>query len=405
MTHRTSRFIVAQLGARRHYAVARGLHAVDGLALLVTDACGVAAPFRHFRWCHVRGLSIPGMRSILSRVPQGVPSDLIVAMPGYFTLNTIREKFISRRLSQPKIWAERNRRFGNAVSRLRWPEAEAIYAYNGAALEVFQNAKRRGLRCILDQTAAPWRFNTHLLEAESQKWPGWEESPSDMDVSHIMAEREEAEWELADRIICGSDFVRQEIKETGGPSEKVRVVPYPWTHGVLDSSSIVVEAAYSNVRPLRLLFAGTLQLRKGIQYFYELASRWNGRPTDWRAVGPSHLSSMAMQTLRQKVEWIGRVSRDQMSSIYAWADAVVFPTLSEGSANVCLEALALGKTVISTTACGLDSADHASLKLMDRTDMLDFLKDFRPEDGHQVRLADRSVGDYGRDLLKAIDGK
>ncbi len=37
--------------------------------------------------------------------------------------------------------------------------------------------------------------------------------------------REEPEWQMADIIICGSEFVRSGIAQCGGPVEKCAVVP------------------------------------------------------------------------------------------------------------------------------------------------------------------------------------
>ena len=105
--------------------------------------------------------------------------------------------------------------------------ADTAYAFNGAALEIFQHAREHGVRCVLDQTAAPWRYNTQLLAREQARWPGWEECPADMDPGGHMMAREEAEWELADQIVCGSPFVVEAIRSVGGPIEKSRVVPYP----------------------------------------------------------------------------------------------------------------------------------------------------------------------------------
>ena len=144
--------------------------------------------------------------------------------------------FLSTRLGalrarpgEPKasFWVRQNEAFGRAVARLDWGNADTAYAFNGAALEMFQRARAHGVRCVLDQTAAPWRYNTQLLGLEQARWPGWEDCPADMDAGGHMMAREEAEWELADQIVCGSPFVAEAIRSVGGPSGKCRVVPYP----------------------------------------------------------------------------------------------------------------------------------------------------------------------------------
>jgi glycosyltransferase involved in cell wall biosynthesis len=51
-----------------------------------------------------------------------------------------------------------------------------------------------------------------------------------------------------------------------------------------------------------------------------------------------------------KVE--GPVSAGEIASLYRWADVLVLPTLCEGSATVCYEALAAGVPVITTPNAG-----------------------------------------------------
>jgi len=46
------------------------------------------------------------------------------------------------------------------------------------------------------------------------------------------------------------------------------------------------------------------------------------------------------------------VPRSEMAAQYRWADIFLLPSLSEGSANVCFEALAAGLPVITTPNAG-----------------------------------------------------
>src|SRR5271169_4848573 len=76
------RFIVAQLGARMHYAVPRILAEADMLEHFYTDICAVQG------WPRWLGL-VPdpvrpaAMRRLLARVPHGVPKELITAFTDF----------------------------------------------------------------------------------------------------------------------------------------------------------------------------------------------------------------------------------------------------------------------------------------------------------------------------------
>ncbi len=276
----------------------------------------------------------------------GIPPSRITSL-NVFALSPAQRRRGGEALTD--FWARRNRAFCRAVVRRGFGQARAVYAFNGAALEIFEAAKARGLTTLLDQTAAPWRWNKKILLEEASRWPGWEDQPAEIDTSDALALREEREWELADAIICGSSFAAAAVLETGGSPRRCAVVPYARHTAALET----LEAKVADPdRPLRVLFAGTLQLRKGVQYLFEAAHLLKGEPVTIRFVGPSLLSGDALRRLRGIGEIAGPVSRSEMERQYAWADVLVLPTLSEGSANVCLEAAARGLPVITTPNAG-----------------------------------------------------
>lgn len=339
-----SRVLIAQLGARRHYAVPRGLHRAGILGTLVTDACSNIAPWR---WL---GILVPEYRRakwlprVMGRSVSGVPKEYIAGLP-LFTVQLSPGPHRGERHTD--YWARRNAAFCGAVVRRGFKNADTVYAFNGAALEIFQAAKRLGLRTVLDQTAASWRWNSHLLREEVARWPGWEDRPAELDCSGVLIEREEAEWELADTIICGSEFCRSTLIESRSSPMKCHVLQYP-----LSGDERTVRKRQNQGNPIRVLFAGTLQLRKGVQYLYQAAQQLASDRIEIRLVGPSLLSFEVREKLASYCDVRGAVPRSQMADHYGWADVFVLPTLSEGSANVCHEAMAAGLPVITTPAAG-----------------------------------------------------
>lgn len=278
-------------------------------------------------------------------VPE-VPARCIVGLP----LFDLRLRWHQRREERPTDhWARRNAAFCRAVVRHGFGRADTVYAFNGAALEIFRAAKQRGLYTVLDQTAAPWRWNARLLRRELERWPGWEDRPAELDESGILSDREEAEWELADAILCGSDFCRAALIESGVPSEKCQVVRFPSS---IPNPRARGPTMIGHTEPLRILFVGTLQLRKGVQYLYDAVVRLSTEKVQVRLVGPSLLTETANRKLSEKCTLVGAVPRSDIMVHYEWADVFVLPTLSEGSANVCYEAMAAGLPVITTAAAG-----------------------------------------------------
>ena len=75
------------------------------------------------------------------------------------------------------------------------------------------------------------------------------------------------ENQLAEIILCGSNFVKQSLIDLNISSDKIKVVPYGYTN----SNSIQVEPK-SLGKQLSLLFVGNGGIRKGLRYLFEAAS-------------------------------------------------------------------------------------------------------------------------------------
>lgn len=247
-----------------------------------------------------------------------------------------------------------NRQFGCLVAQAGFGRANAVHLFNGAALEILRRAKQFSMQTVLEQTSAPVAVEEALLQDEHQRWPGWEFGEALPEDWQPMAERERDEWNLADTIICGSQFVRDGVRDQNGPAQRCVVVPY-------GMSSHFVEPKRERPRRsrLRVLFVGAIRLQKGIQYLYEAAKQLRKEDVEFRAVGPIRLEDAAAGELRSLLELTGPIPRSTIHRHYQWADVFVLPSISEGSAGVCYEALAAGLPVITTPNAGSVVRDGA----------------------------------------------
>jgi len=337
------RIAVAQLGARMHYALPRCMEEAGCLGIFYTDTYAGPIAQKFSRAIGTEHLP-EAMRRFLGRVPHGVPGNKIHAFTKFGMEYRLRAKW-GRTPSQrtaTHIWA--GQRFCRLVNQTGLPESSAVYALNSAALELFAVANQTKRFAILEQTSAPRRIERELVQREHRAWPGWESS-SDDDHSEEFAAREEEEWRRADLVVCGSEFVKSSYKGLGGDPEKCKVVPY----GV-DRYADKVERPKSC--KLRVLFVGTVNLHKGVQYLLAAASKLPPTEFEFRIVGPIRLSQTAVSGAPKHVQFVGSVPRTEVAQHYRWADVFVFPSVCEGSATVCYEALAYGLPVITTPNAG-----------------------------------------------------
>ena len=354
MAVQSRRWIVSQIGARRHYAVPAILERAGLLERFYTDLCAEAPLVRALAMAVPRPLRPGALRRLVSRTVGEVPRSKIRCF-SLFGLRRILARQDASMAGSYSAWLRANRQFNQHVLSAGFGAGDTVYVFNGAGLEILERARRLGLRTVVDQTDAPVAVEESLLARERAEWPGWERGDVAADDWRLMADRERAEWELADTIVCGSAYVKDSVEAAGGPVSACKVVPYGFD---ADQPACREPRPPGQVpgqvssQPLRVLFLGTLCLRKGIQYFWQAAQALKSAPFQFRAVGPTRLADEAMDQLRRDVECVGPVPRSEVRKQYAWADMLVLPSVSEGSANVCYEALAHGLPVITTDHAG-----------------------------------------------------
>ena len=397
--------IVGMMGARMNYAVPMILHSQGMLAILCTD---YAIP----NWLE-RGLSIfpdvvipDDIRRLQSRKAHGIPEGLVKSFNSFGIEYWFR---LRKSLSEKEriavfLWAGRT--FCKLLNKNMPESANSIYVYNTAGLETLEYARARGMKTVLEQSSAPRETEEAIMEKEYSLFRDWEDSSACHSPEY--AKRQHDEWQLADTIICGSEFVRECVIENGGPGSKCKVVPYG-----IEIPEKTTPKDRKHGGPIRVLFAGRISLQKGVQYLLKCANKLRGTASV-RCVGTPMINPSVLASYAQFVEFTGAVPRQDMASHYQWADVFVLPSLCEGSAIVTYEALAHGVPVICTPNSGstvrdgyngfivpLRDADAISAKLLElsRNDnLLGYLSSNALLSAHEL-----SIEAYGKRLLNTIN--
>ena len=193
---------VAQLGARRHYLVPRALNQAGMLERLYTDVYGTAGWWRLARKVPQR-LQPTIMHRLADRLPVGIDPERITA----FTRFALEYKWRCRRAGDTSeltaAWLWGGRRFCELVLEQDLTGADAVYAFNSAALELLRVVRETGRTTILDQTIVPREIERRILEEERTRWPDWETEPQHDQYLDQYCAREREEWESADLIFAG----------------------------------------------------------------------------------------------------------------------------------------------------------------------------------------------------------
>jgi glycosyltransferase involved in cell wall biosynthesis len=339
--------IVAQLGARHNYAVARMLCERRALAALYTDLCfhgltagiaGMAAP-----WVGCQLVS-----KLRRRTVQDIPAGLIRSALSINVLGAIG------RAAAPEAGFERwNRLFARRMMRWGVRDANVVYAMWGSGSVFWRHAKEVGLKVAIDVFITP---TFHLIVAEERRafpdWcADWEAYPPALEtLQHELIEAHVAEiFDIADLLVCPSQTVVEGIFAfTRRAKPPISIVPRAI---ILPYAKTAVRGDDAEVQRGRVLFVGGADLRKGFHYFAKASVLLAAKSYEFRVAG------MASERVRkhpqaQHLKFLGHLSQELLADEYRRADVLVLPTLAEGSAWVVLEALAAQIPVITTRSAG-----------------------------------------------------
>ena len=139
---------------------------------------------------------------------------------------------------------------------------------------------------------------------------------------------------------------------------KGRIFLAPHTANLAPLLAIGASRDYSESAELRLLTAGRLIYRKGIQHIIRALAAM--RPVQRRVSltivgsGPyeAELRALAQSLGVRGIHFAGFVDQDKLPAYYAAADAFVFPTLEDPYGIVLLEAAASGLALIASVHAG-----------------------------------------------------
>jgi len=318
-------WICCQLGAREHYAIPRALK-LDGLLdVFITDL-----------WSRFTGRFHPELAGARIVAPN------ISALTFELKASFARENgwtLIGRR----NEWFQRH-----AVDHLKATANgdHTVFAYSYAAKEIFEFARARGWRTVLGQIdpgPAEERIveglqlnsaiqHTHWKPAPEAYWDNWRD-----------------ECSLAEQIVVNSDWSRDALIVEGVPAEKLQVIPLAY-EASNDTKSFERQypRSFSAERPLRVMFLGQINLRKGVAHLLEAVKLLAGEHVEFWFVGPRQIELLQHPQIR----WLGVAPRTKVESYYRDADVFILPTLSDGFGLTQLEAQAWKLPVIASRYCG-----------------------------------------------------
>jgi glycosyltransferase involved in cell wall biosynthesis len=209
-------------------------------------------------------------------------------------------------------------------------------------------AKDRGWMTLLGQID-PGPEEGRLVEELRQRHAGWQCTRVAPPAGYYESWREETE--LADRVIVNSEWTAAALRRQGVATEKIVRIPIPYEADDTSDPKSAPPGGFGPQRPLRVLFLGQVNLRKGICELLEAMDLLRGEAVELSIVGAPQVTVPPELRALPGLRWIGSVPRSETLSHFRHADVFILPTHSDGFGLTQLEALAHRVPVIVSENC------------------------------------------------------
>ena len=336
-------WVCNQIGSREHYAIPRILHQQGNLDYLLTDFWSKDYPYFS---------RIPG-RSFKKMAERCHPEleNASVVHPG---LNRLLFEFKSKIKGGSEWEAILNRNhwyqesiLRRAVPILRTLQPGIFFSYSYTALQLSRWLKNLGWKIVLGQID-PGKLEEDMVADEEAAFPEFSSAQQRAPANYW------AEWQqeidIADRILVNSEWSKEALLKQGISDSKIEIIPLAYGSLQTSQNSKSYPAAFSKERPLKVLFLGQVNLRKGVHYLVEALEQLQGKPIQMDFVGPRYVE-IPSKYHSAGVHFHGSVSRSTAETFYENADLFILPTLSDGFAITQLEALAKGLPLLVSKNC------------------------------------------------------
>jgi glycosyltransferase involved in cell wall biosynthesis len=227
---------------------------------------------------------------------------------------------------------------------------DIIHTWPLGALLTLKTAAKLGIPTVLERPNAHTRFAYEVVQRECERLgvplpPNHEHAFN----PRVLA-REEEEYELANWLLCPSDFVARTFIDKGFRPEKLLRHQYGFDHNLFFPG----ENTRENDKGLTVLFAGGCAPRKGLHYaldaWLQSEARKAGRFLIAGAFVPGYAERLSSQLSHPSVKMLGH--RTDIPDLMRQSHVLILPSIEEGSALVTSEARGCGCVLLVSDAAG-----------------------------------------------------
>jgi glycosyltransferase involved in cell wall biosynthesis len=229
-------------------------------------------------------------------------------------------------------------------------QIDIVHTWPLGALQTLKTAARLRIPTVLERCNAHTGYAMEVVQKECERLGVSLPPEQEHAYNAWKLRKEQDEYELADRLLCPSDFVVKTFLDRGFPREKLARHQY----GFDEKGFYPSNETRDPKRGLTMISVGVCAVRKGLHYALEawLRSTASKEGTFFIAGEflPAYREKLASMLAHRSVKVLGH--RNDVSELMRRSDVLVLPSIEEGSALVTSEARGSGCVLLVSEAAG-----------------------------------------------------
>jgi glycosyltransferase involved in cell wall biosynthesis len=242
------------------------------------------------------------------------------------------------------FFLKRNTFFQKRFLRNYTPPRIFIGFDNSSAL-IFKRWKGKSI-LILDLTIAIPQYKKKLAQEYNLKTLTLDNLTR---LDDVWYDTYKTELQLADYILCGSEFVKNSCLYFGIEENKLVVISYGAN---LEKFTPNILPEKRKEEPFKIAFVGNISYRKGADVLLRAWEKFIEKYANCELHFYGNIQIDLGEFVLQKVFFHGFIAQDELIKHLSESHVSILPTFFEGSSYAIYQSMALGLAVVTTKNCG-----------------------------------------------------